>query len=417
LCSYATPALATAGTDAGTTAVVGGGANVPVVECAWALNDVDHNWSGPVLMQYGQDDSTATPGSPCVVDGDGAKQLNNNPVPMIHVLPNADDSPTQAWVELWGAVTSSNTANTIVYWDIYHPGPNGDGTGSFKVQVDGSRYADSSSPGKCNDDTVTGPMFGAAKSTGQMTTGAATNIIAECKFQQKSLWYGAFGISKHQPWGLYRIVLHAAVAGGVETTFTYYIYVQPFFQLEKDFTTINFGSVGPNSHNYQPVPGDFDWNGTNNASNQASTVRNTGNAGMGLSLKFASMCLSTAASCTDDKRIDHFDAKYGKIVSDMQTLGPDFGSALVSDLSSTAKPAPYGPQYDFDNTINRTLCPNDPAKIEFSIYTENIQAGVYDSNGTGIRLIGRGNPICPTDNGEPYNAPKTPTSNTHHNVV
>ena len=398
--------------DAGTAASVGGGANTPVIECGWALNDADHNWNATgEKMQYGQDDDpVANPGAPCASDGaGGATMADNVKVPVIHVKPNAHDDPTQAFVELWGAVTSSNPAGTIVYFDVYHP------DGSLKVQVDATRYANSATPGLCAGPTG---MFDAAKATGQLTTDAISNIQSECAFQQKGLWYGAFGISKHQPYGLYRIVMHAANAGGAETTLTYYLQVQSFYQLEKDFTTINFGTTSPNSHFWQPTQGDFTFDGVDNPSNQKSSVRNTGNAGIGLNVRFSSLCLTTAASCTDDKRIDHFDAKFGKVISGMQSLGDtSLASALTSDLTSSKLPAPYGPWYQFDANINRVLCPNDVAKIEFSVWTENIQGGSYTApNGNG--LMARPEPAagCPTDVGAPYNAPPTPTSNTHHSV-
>jgi hypothetical protein len=424
---------ASAQQDAGTSATVGGGGNTPVIECGWALNDVDHNWASTPPMQYGQDDNVATPSpTPCTASGAVATQANATPAtnPQIHVLPNAHDEPTLAWVELWGAVTSSVPAGTIVYFDVYHPDD------TFKVQVDATRYASSADPDLCDDASVTGPALTAAVNTGQMTTAARNNIVAECENQQKSLWYGAFGISKHQPYGRYRIVMHAAVAGGGESTLTYYIEVRSFYQLEKDFTTIDFGTVGPNTHSWQPTQGDFVWDGTNNAANQASTVRNTGNAGIALNTAFASLCLTSAASCTDDKRIDHFDAKFGKTLPGLQAIGdgatyPTLTGALESNLASTAKPAPLGPTYGdgsgstvvggFDNDIQRTLCPNDPGKIEFSIYTENIQAGSYTASPLGIRLTARPNAICPTDLGHVYNANGwsgvTPTSNNHHPVV
>jgi hypothetical protein len=423
IAGLATPADAQQ--DAGTSATVGGGGNTPVIECGWALNDIDHNWNSTPKMQYGQDDSVATPSpTPCTASGAVAVQTNATGTtnPQIHVLPNAHDEPTLAWVELWGAVTSSVPAGTIVYFDVYHP------DGTFKVQVDATRYASSANPLACDDAAVTTPALNAAIATGQMTTAARTNIVNECQNQQKGLWYGAFGISKHQPYGRYQIVMHAAIAGGGEVTLTYYIEVLSFYQLEKDFTNINFGSVGANTHAFQPTAGDFIWDGTNNATNQASTVRNTGNAGIALNTAFASLCLTTAASCTDDKRIDHFDAKFGKTLAGLQSIGdgatyPALAGALVSDLASTAKPAPLGPTYTnanggFDNNILRTLCPNDPAKIEFSIYTENIQAGSYTASPLGIRLTARPNAICPTDLGSVYSANGwsgvTPTSNVHH---
>ncbi|MEO8693908.1 MAG: hypothetical protein ABI658_10360 [Acidimicrobiales bacterium] len=328
--------------------------------------------------------------------------------------PNAHDEPTQAYVELWGAITSS-TATMVAYFDVYHP------DGTFKVQVDATRYADQYSPAKCNDVDVTGPMFAAAQATGQMTAAAADNIKNECMFQQKGLWYGAFAISKHQPYGTYTIVLHAALVGGGESTLTYTIAVKSFYQLEKDFTSISFGSVGANTHAFQPTAGDFAWDGANNAANQATTVRNTGNAGIALNTQFASMCLTTAASCTDDNRIDHFDAKFGKSLPGLQSIGNGgLATALLSNLSSAVKPAPLGSVYNetnggFDNAIQRTLCPNDVGKIEFSLWTENIQSGNYAATPIGIRLSARPNPICPTDLTHVYNyTSATPISNNHH---
>ena len=423
----AAPASAQTG-DATSGAQVGGSGSTPRIECGWALNDADHDWRNG--MQYGNDDSPQTnPGLPCqaTTNPQGEATMPNPfTTPMIHVKPNAHDQPTQAYVELWGGVTSS-VATPIVYWDVFHPGSAGDGTGSFKVQIDGTKYADSSTPARCDGPAgmwVAADASNPSVSTGQMSREAASNMINECKFQQKKLFYGAFGISKHQPWGLYRIVLHAANPGGGEVTLTYYIYVLPFINLEKDFVNVDFGGVLPNQHSWQVGPGgDFIWNGTNDALNQATSVRNTGNAGAGLGAQFTSLCLATAPTgptgCTDDKRIDHFDMKYGVVLNGMQTIGDvSLATSIPSNLASSAKPAPFGDLVDFDNHRDRTLCPNDIGKIEFSIWTENIQAGNYSGL---IRLVARGNAICSTDRGEPYPRnntgvyvmPPTPTSNSH----
>jgi hypothetical protein len=404
------PAAAAPG-DVDTSANVGGASTAPVIECGWALNDADHDWTN--LMQYGADDDPLqgpNPSFPCVQSGDTAAQVQGARR-MIQVRPNAHDDPTEAYVELWGAVTSNAPSGTGVYFDVYHP------DGTFKVQIDGSRYASSANPAAC-----TGPagMFQAATGNGEMTQAAVNTIIQECQNQQKSLWYGAFGISKHQPYGEYRVEVHAFVAGGSESVLTYYIDVLPFYQLEKDFTNIAFGSVGANSHYWQPTQGDFIWNGTDNAANQASSVRNTGNAGIGLSVRFASLCRDASPSCTEDKRIDHFDAKFGKNINNLQAMGDQsLATALESNLTSTVKPAPAGQWYAFDDTQYRVLCPNDIGKIEFSIWTENITGGTYSAP-DGIGLLARPVPTCPTDNGSVYMANgylgNTPTSNTHHVV-
>ena len=408
--------------NASTGASVGGSATAPNIECAWALNDSNKTWVDK--MQYGNDDSPTTgAGSPCVptTDGSDAATMPNpyNTV-MIDVKPNAHDEPTQQYVELWGAIDTNN-ANPSVYFDVYHP------DGTQKIQIDATKYASSANPAGC-----VGPsgMFGAAQTTGQLTAGAVTNIITECQNQTKQLWYGAFGISKHQPWGKYRITLTAAAAGGGAAVQTYFIYVLPFSNLEKDFTTVSFGSVGPNSHHVTGT-GNFVFDGANNAANNRYSVRNTGNAGIALGVKFASMCLSTlldnGVSCTDDKRIDQFDAKFGVgVAANLQSIGHvSLASALPSLLTSNAKPAPFGPEHQFDLDYKRTLCPNDVGKMEFSIWTENIQAGSY-SAANGIQLVGRPNPICATDLGSVYVAnrglpqfgdPATPISATHWPIV
>ena len=410
----ATAPTALAQSEVDTSAEVGGGTDAPTIECSWALNDTNHDWGD--LMNYGPDDAPGNlAGFPCVADGDAATQPDGA-FPTIQVRPNASDSPTEAYVELWAAVSSNNPAATVVYFDVDHP------DGTQKTQVEATRYADSSLPGQCVGPTG---MFDAAAGNGLLTAQARTNIISECMYQQKGLYYAAFGISKHQPHGVYNIEVHAANAGGAEATLNYGIEVLSFYQLEKDFTAIGFGPVTANSHFWQQQSGDFNWDGADNGGNQASTVRNTGNAGIGLSVRFASMCLVGTANpsptgCTDAKRIDHFDAKFGaREIANMQAIGStDLATSLVSDLASTVNPAPPGAWYDFDDDPGRVLCPNDVGKVEFSIWTEGIQAGIYEAPG-GIGLMARPVPACPTDQGSVYLANgysgDTPISNDHHN--
>jgi hypothetical protein len=391
----AVPALGAG--EASTEAVVGNGADAPIIECAWALNDFNHDWVDK--QQYGQDDNPAVgAGSPCDTDGAGGAQMSaaDYLTPVIHVKPNAHDDPSQVYVELWAGITSAN-ANPNVYFDISHP------DGTPKVQVDAVKYASSATPTRC-----VGPsgMFGAAMATGQLTQAAVTNMQNECQYQQKSFWYGAFGISKHQPWGKYKVVLTASSPGGGYDTQTFYIWVVQFHNLEKDFTTVSFGNVGPNQHYYQAgAGGDFNFDSPGPLQDKTS-VRNTGNSGIALGVKFASLCLTTAPSCTDLKRIDHFDGKFGVgTLANLQNIGNvDFGTSLPSELLSSAKPAPLGPTHYFDLDIKRTLCPNDVGKIEFSIWTENIGAGTYTANPNGIQLVAVPNPICPTDYGHVYPA-------------
>ena len=402
--------------NASTGASVGSSATAPHIECAWALNDANKTWVDK--MQYGNDDTpTVGAGSPCVATTDGSDEAtmpNPYSTVMIDVKPNAHDEPTQQYVELWGALDTNNI-NPSVYFDVYHP------DGTQKVQIDATKYASSANSAACF-----GPsgMFGAAQTTGQLTTAAVANIVTECATQTKQLWYGAFGISKHQPYGTYRITLTAAAAGGGAEVQTFYINVLPFSNLEKDFTAVNFGAVGPNSH-YETGTGNFTFDGANNAANNKYSVRNTGNAGIALGVRFASMCGDYLAggSCTDAKRIDQFDAKFGVGVPvNLFSIGNvSLATSLPSLLTSTANPAPLGPEAQFPADLARTLCPNDVGKMEFSIWTENIQAGAY-SAANGIQLVSRPSALCPTDSGSVYVAnrglpqfgdPATPISANH----
>ena len=395
----ASPATAQVGNvGASTGATVGGSATAPSIECAWALNDFDHNWKSTPKMQYGQDDDPIVgAGSPCVqsTSRPSRAMMTANPYTpkVIDVKPNAHDEPSEAYVELWAAI-DTNVTTPVVYFDVFHP------DGSQKAQVDATKYAArTANPERCAGPTG---MFAAAQSTGQLTAVAAANIQQECSTQIKQLWYGAFGISKHQPYGLYRIKLVAGTPGGASSIQEYYINVLPFSNLEKDFTSVDFGNVNSNTH-IETGTGNYIFEATT-AGNDQYSVRNTGNAGIGLGVKFASMCLSTqldnSVSCTDDKRIDHFDAQFGvgtvgnlTPAPVMQSMGNDsLVSSMISDLSSEAKPAPLGATYNFDNDINRTLCPNDVGKMEFSIWTENIFAGSYVAP-NGIQLVARPNPF------------------------
>jgi hypothetical protein len=393
--------------SAGTTANAGGdGVTTPIIECTWALNDVNHDWTD--FQQYGNDDdhpdgpdapTGVTDNTPCAADGARAKQADGW-TDLIAVLPNASDLPTQAYVELWAAVDSNNTAGTIVRWDVYHP------DGSPKVQVDGTRYSTST-------ELCTGPtgMFAAAIANGIISTTARNNIQRECETQHKNLWYGAFPISKHQPWGSYTVTLTASLSGGGSVTRTFSIDVISFYQLEKDFEAPDFGSIQSNNHYWQTVQGDFDF-GTG-----GPTVRNTGNAGIGLDVSFDPLCKQGVPFCSDVKRIDKFDAHFGaRAPENLQYLGtagpfdstPDINQALLGNTNPTGTVVENGPDnqppnwYSFDNELARTLCPNDTGKFEASIYVELIENGTYAGE---LFLRGRRNPVCPTDLGAPYNAP------------
>ena len=370
-------------------------------------------------MNYGQDDNPdATPFLPCRGTGtaaqSGAAEMTSDASTiLVHVKPNAHDEPSEKYVELWGAVKSNNPG-VRVYFDVYHP------DGFLKKQVDATKYASQETPALKARCVGPAGMYNAAQATGQLDARAVANMTRECQYESKLLFYGAFGISKHQPWGKYTIVMSAFNPDGKTVTKTFAIWVMPFMNLEKDFTTVDFGVIRSSDHFNQTTDGDFVF-----GADTGSSIRNTGNQGMAIGLRFSSLCLVGAASCTNDKRIDKFDAKFGVGIADnLEYKGVPLANAMESDTASDALPAPYGPQYNFDDTFARTLCPNDVGKIEFSIYTETIQTGTYASE-NGIQIVARDNKAlkrCPTDNGSPYIAnrglplfvyPDTPVSAKH----
>lgn len=396
----------------------------PTIECAWVLNDSDHNWNSSPQMTYGQDDNpAATPNpTPCTL-GTGASEPSQSPtgsVSTIHidVSPNAHDQPTMEWIELWQAVDYHFGLNhiTATNWHVYHPGAGNDGSGTLKVEVHGARHtADCTGP--------TG-MFNAAIATGQVSSAAVNDtnggMIALCNQGVKSFWYGAFPLSKHQPWGIYKVVADANTDNGGFATMTYYFNVQPTIALDKDFTTVNYGALAPNSD--ISVAGDLSF-----STPGAPTLANRGNAGMQIAIEFDPMCSTDPnAVCTDTpvawnggnptnvnanlKRIDKFDAKFGVNPSNLVTRDP-----IYAVLGTNADRA------DFGNPAarNQTLCPNDLGKLDLSVHTGTAlwtqNGGGYQGNLT-IFASQNTSKQCQTDNGAEY-IPVGPDKNIPSNVT
>ncbi len=368
--------------DVPTDANVSGSLDAPTIECTWVLPDQNGYW--PDGMQYGGDDSGASTDLPCTAPSPTSKAgPNDGANNLIQVEPNAHDEtifgPSLQWIEIWSAIDEELENETIVAFDVYHP------DGSLKANIPATRLEVSPDQKHCD---TPGGMLGAAQGTGQLTSTATQAVVWECQNQKKSFFYGAFGLSKHQPWGTYTVITNAQTLGGGNSFNTVTFEVLPFVQLEKDFTQVSFGNVGPNGHFFSEPGGDFDWNDGNV---EGTSIRNTGNAGMNLELWFDPLCLEgNPLFCGQvSKTIDTFDVKFGA------DLGPE---TLLEEID----PIPANTPVMFGNAENTTLCPNQIGKIEFSIHTGSILNGPYFGVPVGIHLTGvgslmNGGHACNTD--------------------
>lgn len=455
-----------------TSATVNGSGNSTVnIECAWAMPDMVQPNGGPwgapanaTQMNYGtvngpasgyldDDDDPRLAGVQCTTEEgtftrpDQPDQPTKPAAPQIDATPNLDDkvngNPHLRWIELWAAVDGAGEQNPLaqVYWRVLHP------DGSFKVQVEGSNYTPADTVDQCD-----GPsnMFPSAIDTGQLAPSAVGNTTPEhdslidwCLNGEKDLYYGAFGLSKHQPWGWYLIEAHV-VNGTNHDILNYWIYVKPVVGFATDFTEVNFGQVGANQA--VNVTGDTTFNSpaapvTPTSTNRPS-VQSTGNTAITVEVGYSNMCyvLNPEVSpptpyqydCGTAKEIRDFDVKLGSHVSTVearevanppsptqtQPYTPDIAHYMnmVQQITSAA-----GPRY-------RSLCPNDIFKIDFSLHTPgSLTPGTYDgevylrvipylfANPTGANAAGvtaNGVPIdgstalppyaCPTDQGHEY---------------
>jgi hypothetical protein len=449
------------GTDAGTTADVSNGtAGTPNIECIWLLPDYDgpeggDNFTDPAPgegMDYGPDDSSKSPlgtGDDCTADpalaaGTFGPAIQNDAgtESLIQVMPNAHDrcayqrgtpaydDPDHAFdclqhIEVWAAVDEASPGNTLVLADVYHPDL------TLKVNIVMTRLD------AYNGDVVgqygqgctfpAGMEEAATALTGQVTTAAFDNMKWECREQSKAFFYGAFDLSKHQPWGKYDIVVTAETIGGGIDTQSAKFYVLPFTQLEKDFASVSFGSISAGSaiepaHGFSQPAGDFVWDGVDNASGtNKTTIRNVGNAGAQVGVWFDPLCYNgILLNCKDDvKRIDKFDAKFGAY------QGTSAQSTLIAygyDFYGVGNDAPYMAWmndahyqdlrwFDDGDKFEATLCPNQVGKIEFSLWTTGIRQGSYsgvaaDGSPGGIHLETQSayntstGSSCPTDHGK-----------------
>ncbi|MEZ5176404.1 MAG: hypothetical protein R2823_09400 [Acidimicrobiia bacterium] len=363
-----------------TGADIGGDGLNPEIVCKWELPDRDGNWNNG--MQYSDDDAPNNDaGFPC--HGEDPNMQYEQGWEVIQVKANAEDEPTEQWIELWSAVRGSTSVSAVdsVFWKIYHPDE------SLKIQVHGE-HSDRSpqelgasfNQGTGEWNVSQGSMwYAASNQTGQIhptTISSQQGIIARAVQNDLWLYEGAFGLSKHQPCGLYRVDNYATYLGFTTMT-TNNINVLCFVQLEADFDSVNWESVTPGSTDW--VYGDliFDEGGQS----PWPTVKNTGSGAMTLGIEFTPMYWEDEVEPTT-KKITEFDGAFG--------INPDF--------LEYRDPIVAGQEAHFGREYYQVLCANEVGKLDLSIHPPvGLPGGHYSGD---LFLYGHHTP-----NGEEYRSP------------
>ncbi len=389
------------------------------------------------------------------VDGSRPAQTNRaslTETTPIHVqlTPNINDQPTQRYVELWAVVGStmpiSSTAqlnpNTIVFWNVYYP------DGTLMAKVKSSNYT----PGTSDASLCNGPpgMFAMAAATGQIESSTATNdtplihdsISDYCAKNKQDLYYGAFAVSIHHPYGKYRVeaITLREVAGPStegQTTTTQsttspsaptvisagdgstsaqnsYFEVLPVVSVGRDFTSVGFDSVVAGT--------EFTIAGDTALGAGGPTIQSQGNAGVTVEVAFSNLCLlvDSVRACDFGQRVSEFGGGFGtsETASEKRTLISGVDNEAILSESVDRFQGFLAPVSSTDVERYRTLCPSDLGKIDFSTVTPTELAGGEYVGKIHLKYVAVA--TCPTDLGHPYGVntdPKIQTLTTFDGTV
>ncbi len=197
--------------------------------------------------------------------------------------------------------------------------------------------------------TAVGTPLEAAIDTGQLTAAQAENIYVRCTKQEVEVFRVVGPLTKKQPAGTDTVVAYVADTSGnigqLSKTFT----DLPIVGWKKDFTTINWGAISPNT--FKVLSGDRDFGST------PPTIENMGNIDIFLNVNFHDL-----AGATLGKVINSFDISVGT-----ETLAPPFVT-----IDPVASGAPV--------CVNRALLSNDPTELDLSIHPKSIPNDSYSGS-------------------------------------
>jgi hypothetical protein len=374
---------------------------------------MNYAWQDPPGNWWYDDDPSAGPDQVFPCSGDPADYADPAPHNVIQVYANAGDATSpgpdgvfgtiddvcgpvecdgratpgnpigERLIELWAAVDPPGAdLGDIqqVYWDVYHP----DGTKKAQVHdtvgygadVCRNGYTNFLGAGEAipfNPDSfgVAGPdtMMGAARGTGQVSEDAVESIITSCAQQQKKLYQSHFTLSKHQPCGEYRVVVHAVPVIGPEDMLENYLDVLCFIHLDLDYQSVAWTNVNTSGVAY--FEGDFDMETPG-----LPTAINAGSGALTVVVEFFPMesYEDLNGNPLSGKWIEDFDVSFGVSESSLTALRHTFGS----DVIHTDQNAPTVGVSTLANGSNgTTLCTNEPGKFIYSLHTNGALPGKY----------------------------------------
>ncbi len=266
---------------------------------------------------------------------------------VIQVRPNPLDRPEERKLQLWAAVRHANGTSAIsgVTWRLYAP----DGR-PVESEVEGVRLARGSSS-QHGGSAPQGSMFAAAVLTGQISAALvddpSAGLQASCARGDVALYSAVFSLSHRQPCGEYRVETQAR-SGTRTTTLSSYFDVVCFYFLQFDFDAIEWGTLA--AGDTRTLTGDLVFD---SPSANSPTVRNAGNDGVALGIRFSPMRRvdpDDAASVTSPG-IDQFSACFGRSA---ETLQCGVANALTRRVA-------------FDDQRERVLCANELGRLDLSV--------------------------------------------------
>jgi len=305
------------------------------------------------------------------------------------------DAPYEKRIQLWVAADDplggGVGAIQRAYWQIWYP----DGTNlSYDPQGTLVPATNCSLLGNATDPTT---MLGAAVQDGEVSAAAVSDpnwgFIDRCQQSYKDFFYGNFPLSKHQPYGRYRIEAYVVSTGGVSSHLTNYIDVLPIISVVADFTTVTWTNL------VNGVDQSISGNTVFNTSDGQPTLENLGNAGASIGITFSPMTPATGSGGPITGKV--FDACFGLSSSELSCSGPPNTSV------ETANTITAGVEWDFPGKGvsapttsydgDQTLCSDRTGKLDLSLQPPlGTPAGAY--NGT-LTIFSFASAVCKTDVG------------------
>jgi hypothetical protein len=364
----------------------------PAIECHWLLPDMqasvnDATYPDPRVQYRDASDSGAHDSdallapdtgngnsngtqAPCASDSDttGALRMPAGVRHLAQVLPNTANSPEERIFQVWAAVGPGTAASGMdaVSWTAYRP------DGSFHARVEGTLIP-ATGLDLLGGPATPGGMFEAAARTGQVAAGTVDGLLARVERGETSLYAAYMTVLDGAPCGEYRVEITASTGEGPSSTTDGYFDVVCSYFYDVDVRKVFWGTIG--SVGTKTVPGDTKFLV---GLSPATTLLNTGGAGMAVGVKFGLMHQvdQFGDPLPDGASIDTFTAAYGIQAGSLDWIDP-----VHPDTD-----------YWFGATNTGLLCPGQAARLDMSVVGNGSVAGLY---GGVITILSRISFDCP----------------------